>query len=499
MQVNIFDAIKSKTGAMAVFLFKGASLPTELRALDKQLGGMIEMARRTADFKEEKNEIMLLYTGGLLPTPRILLVGLGEAGKFDATVWARAVGTAAAALQSRKICEMAILIPAVAIKKLGASRTGLTAAKAAGVAAYQFSKYKTDQEAVFPPFNFFGVAGLAARDAKNFLAGAAEGAAIAAAMNFVRDLGNTPPMEMTPTALAQTAKNIQKEFPKVKVTVLEKAEMKKLGMGGVLGVSLGSNEPPKFIVMEYFGAARARGVNVFVGKGITFDSGGLSIKPADRMDEMKFDMLGGAAVMGAVRLIAAQKLPVNVIGLIPATENLSGGSAYRPGDILRALNGKTIEILNTDAEGRLILADALSYAAKYKPKTVIDLATLTGAIVVALSDQYAGLFGNDEKFLGRVLSAGASAGDAVWPMPLNEQFTNLIKSEVADMRNTTAGKSEGGGASTAAAFLKEFTSFPWAHLDIAGTAWSMKPQSWIRVGASGFGVHLLYELAKRFV
>jgi len=294
--------------------------------------------------------------------------------------------------------------------------------------------------------------------------------------------------------MAQEARAAGRRFG-FRCTVLDPAAQRRLGMNALLGVARGSREPSQFIVLEYKGPGGKKPL-VWLGKGITFDSGGISIKPADKMEQMKYDMSGGAAVLGAVRAVAALKLPVHVVGLVPATENLPGGSAQKPGDVVRALGGKTIEVINTDAEGRLVLADALGYAQRFKPAAMVDLATLTGACVVALGQHCMGLMTNHPGWGGRVKEAAKRSGERAWELPLWPDYTEAIKSDVADVKNVGDGKA---GTITAAAFLKEFAGkTPWVHLDIAGVAWADADKGYLRKGATGVGVRLLVELARQW-
>lgn len=496
------NPLSEKSDALIIFLPKGKALPREVVALDRASGGMISTALKTEDFKGELLETMLLYPGRSLDRlgmtlSRILLVGLGDPVKLTLLHWQRAVGTAVLTAQSKRLTAISLIVPS-AVKKFGAPQVARALAVGAATATYQFAEYKTDDKEVFPQIKEIALAGLPATVKPDL----EEGHMVGESVNFTRNLGNLPPNVLTPSFMAREAQKLAKEFPAIRVTVFDRKQMEKLGMGCVLGVSKGSHEAPAFIILEYRGQLQTKrgqtqkGPIVFAGKGITFDSGGISIKPSDKMDEMKFDMLGAGAVLGAFRAIALLKLKTHIVGLLPCTENLPGGSAYRPGDILRAYNGKTVEVLNTDAEGRLILADALSYAAKYKPCAVVDLATLTGAIVVALGSPYAGLMGNDEKLVRRVREAGEASGDRVWQLPLTEEYSKEVKSEVADVKNITGTRE--AGSITAAAFLKEFVSYPWAHIDIAATAWNTRSQAWMRGGATGFGVGLIVELVKRF-
>ena len=319
---------------------------------------------------------------------------------------------------------------------------------------------------------------------------------IADAVCFARDLVSAPANEMTPSILAEQARVVAKR-KNVSCRVLEKGQMKALGMNALLGVAAGSDQPPKLIVLEYTGGKKGEAPIALVGKGLTFDSGGISIKPAEKMDEMKTDMAGGAAVLAVIRAAADLKLPVHLVGLVPATENLSGGSALKPGDVLKSHSGRTIEVLNTDAEGRLILADALSYACRYKPSAIIDIATLTGACVVALGEEVAGMLGTDDRMKKALREAADATGELIWELPLWDHYHALIKSYIADYKNS-AGRL--GGAITGAAFLSKFVGeYPWVHLDIAGPAWTTKDRGYIPKGASGIPVRLLMEFLQNRV
>lgn len=446
------------------------------------------------DFDAKFGKTQLLYTDPAMGAARVLLVGLGERKAFSIIRLQRALGIATIAAQSKKLTTFGILMHEAFFKKCKPLVLGEHIARAVKGAAYSYDAYKSNEERHVAAIEAVTLLQVPAVRRTAIERGLVAGTSIANAITLVRDLGNTPPMIMTPTKLAEAAMDVASEYPKtVKCEVMDREQMLELGMGGVLGVAAGSAEPPKFIVMEYNNTPKAGAPIVLVGKGITFDSGGISIKPADKMDEMKFDMLGGATVIGTIAAVAALQLRVRVIGLIPATENLPGGSAYRPGDILRTMSGKTIEVLNTDAEGRIILADALSYAAKLKPRMCVDLATLTGACVVALGTERAGLFSQDTKVTNLIEAAAAYSGDQVWRMPLGEEYSEAIVSEIADVKNISG---RDGSSSAAAAFLAEFVDYPWAHLDIAGTAWNMKSKPWLRAGATGHGVHLMVEFLR---
>jgi len=325
-----------------------------------------------------------------------------------------------------------------------------------------------------------------------FVAVAADGDHLAAGANLARDLSNAPGNDLPPRKLASKAREMSKSYD-LKCEILTRKNITKEKMGALLAVSAGSEEPPRFIILEYGEPSDDYDTIVFVGKGITFDSGGISLKPGSGMEEMKHDMSGAAAVVGAMRAIGEMKPPLHVVGLIPSSENLPDGKALKPGDIITAYSGKTIEIINTDAEGRLVLADALGYADRYKPAAVIDLATLTGACVVALGHAASGMMGNNENLMTRVRSAGDASGERVWPLPLWEEYHDEIKSHIADVKNTGG---RWGGALTAGAFLEKFVDYPWVHLDIAGPAYSEKASDYCPQGATGVGARLLIQMIR---
>ena len=482
--------------ALVVPVFEGTKMPKSYKEIDGFVGGVITRAVSSSDFDEKANSTHLLYpTVQNTVCERVILLGLGNKKKFTLDVLRKAIGSATIMLQGKKIVRFGLVLPEEVFTQAGNKEIGEFIARGVHVGMYSFDQYKTGEGAQVVPVEEVMLIDVSGARQKGLRAGLESGDVIGESITVVRQLGNLPPQEMTPTYLANQAKAIAKAVPGLRCTVLEKDQIIKEGMGGLLGVASGSAEPPKFIMLEYNGTGSKKTKPiVLVGKGITFDSGGISIKPSHQMDEMKYDMLGGATVIGALRTAAALKLKKHVIGLVPATENLSGAAAYRPGDILKAANGKTIEVLNTDAEGRLILADALSYAQRLEPKYVVDLATLTGACLVALGMERAALFSEEEKLLDLIEDAAEKTGDQVWQLPLGPEYTEMITSKIADVKNI-GGKY--GGTCTAAAFLQQFTDYPWAHLDIAGTGWNMKPKPWIRAGATGYGVHLLTEFLRK--
>jgi len=370
------------------------------------------------------------------------------------------------AIQDAGLGEAALYVSDLAVKDRDAKWMTMQAAMASLESAYRFDSLKSKSRSQRKTLKRIILGSL--RESKGVGSALERGIAIGEGINFARDLGNLPPNICTPGYLAEQARALGK-MHKLKVTVLERKDMEKLGMGSLLSVSDGSRQPPKLITLEYYGGAKKQKPVVLVGKGVTFDTGGISLKPSAEMDEMKYDMSGAGSVLGTMSAVAAMKLPLNVVGVIPATENMPGGKATRPGDIVTSMSGQTIEILNTDAEGRLILCDALTYAARFEPAAIIDIATLTGACVIALGHVASGLFANDDRLAEEITVAGQTAWDRVWHMPVWEDYQDQLKSNFADMANIGG---RPGGSITAACFLARYArKFKWAHLDIAGTAW----------------------------
>lgn len=438
----------------------------------------------------------LLFTA--IPTSEkhahVLFVGLGSVKKLQMRTACESIAQAVKHAQDKKQSELTIVLPKELVDIGGARELGEMLVRLIETTTYHFTRYLTDETRHATKLKKVEFVGIPKSKQLAFRQGLVSGQVLAEAITFTRDLGNHTPSDMHPLELVASVKKMCAGVPKLNVHHLNKKEIEAEGMGGLLGVSAGSERPPAFLIMEYTGGKKTDAPVVYVGKGVTFDAGGISIKPSNHMHEMKFDMMGGATVIGAVLAIAKLKLPVNVVGLVPATENLPSGTAIVPSDILRMHSGKTVEVQDTDAEGRLILADALSYAKKYKPKFVIDLATLTGACVVAIGETRAGLWSTDDRLAERLSAVGNKTGDLVWRMPLGADFSDQLKSDVADLKNITE---RWGSANTAAAFLQEFVAWPWAHIDIAGVAWSNKLAPSRRSGASGWGVSLLVDLVRR--
>ena len=445
------------------------------------------------DFKGKKNQIAVVYPQGSAPPARLVLVGLGPRGNFTLEVARQASGAAVRSALALGVTQITSTVHGIELPGASPEWCAQATTEGALLGAYRYDAYQTNATPSPVLDTFTLVCGQRTR-ANAISAGVAIGKITAEAAIVARNLSNMPGNALSPADLGEFAEKMAKRSH-LKCKALTRNAIEKEGMGALLAVSQGSVAPPRFIILEYGEAAEAHDTLVFVGKGVTFDSGGLSIKPADRMEEMKHDMSGAAAVVGALQAIAELQLPLHVVGLIPATENLPSGSAMRPGDVIRALSGKTIEIINTDAEGRLILADALGYACRYKPAAVIDLATLTGACVVALGQAASGMMGNNEALMAAVRTAGESSGERVWPLPLWEDYHDLIKSHIADVKNTGG---RWGGALTAGAFLEKFVDYPWVHLDIAGTAWIDSDKPYCPKGATGVGARLLVELARNW-
>lgn len=484
----VVGALYKRAGQQA----KGVELPKVTERMDSLLGGLISEVCTGGEFQGQPGELITIHTMGKLAAKRIVVVGLGMQEKLSLQVLQRASAIAARHLQSTGAQQIVF-----ALEWEGTSidlAQGVQAeVEGALLGLYTFRKYQSahlngNGQGVKQVRLFVNEANDTAIEAAVH-----RGVVLAEATNFARDLVNEPPNVLTPTELANRACAMAKQFG-LEYEVLDRPEMEKLGMGGLLGVSQGSEEPPKFIILRYRGAPNSADKGMaLVGKGITFDSGGLDLKTADGMRNMKTDMAGAAAVIGGMQAIAALKPAINVTALVPTTENMPSGSSYRPGDILRLMNGKTIEIVNTDAEGRLVLADALSYAAKEGLSPMIDVATLTGGIGVALGPIMSGLFCNDEELCDEILAAAKAAGEKFWPMPLDEEYSELIASDIADIKQT------GGRLASpinAAKILEHFVGdAKWAHLDIAGTAYIDSKKPYQEKGATGFAVRTLAELA----
>ncbi len=468
----------------------GVSLSTTATRIDTLLEGLLHERCQDGEFQGHLGELLTIHPAGRLAVKRVVVVGLGEQEKVDTQAIRRASAIASRYLQNTAAKQI-VLAPYGDLSHLDDALVAQAQVEGALLGVYQFRGYQSSGN---NGTSVSQVLLLADDEHKNIYEQALhKGQILAEATNFARDLINEPPNVLSPTELAHRATAMAKQYG-LESEVFDEAKIKQLGMGGLLGVTQGSAQPPHFIILRYRGAPQSSDKGMaLVGKGITFDTGGISLKPADHMDEMKGDMGGAAAVIGAMQAIADLKPSINVTALVPTCENMPGGSAFRPGDILRILNGKTIEIVNTDAEGRLILADALSYATREGFSPVIDLATLTGGIVVALGSTMTGLFCNDESLTNDILTAGRIAGEKFWPMPLDDEYGDQIKSDIADIKQTGG---RPASSVTAAKILQQFIdgSARWAHLDIAGTSYIDTTKSYQEKGATGVGVRTLTEL-----
>ena len=477
------DLSKLKTDCVIVGVFESKKLSTAAQVLDEVSKGAILKAASSGDISGKSGSTLLLQTVPNVAAKRVLLVGFGVEKEYGNKSFVSAMTAAFKTLKKCAATDVAIPLNA----KHASADIAWKVEQATILAiegAYRFNqmKSKVDNKHVGKAVAFH-LDGKVNEKALN--AAIKRGEAIGEGMNLTKDLGNMPPNVATPAYLASTARDLAKAY-KFKCTILEKKDMAKLGMNTLLAVSQASYQPPKFIVLEHSGGKKGAAPVVLVGKGITFDTGGISIKPSAEMDEMKYDMCGAGSMLGAMKTVGMMKLPLNVVMLVPTCENMPGGNATRPGDIVKSMAGHTVEILNTDAEGRLILCDALTYAERFKPAVVVDAATLTGAMVIALGHITTGIFANDDKLAAELVNAGTAANDAAWHLPMNDEYDALLKSNFADIPNISGGRA--GGSITAACFLGRFTkSYKWAHMDIAGTAW----KSGADKGATGRPVPLL--------
>ena len=482
---------KQRAGCVVVGVFEGRRLSDSAQAIDAASGKFLSEVLRGGDLEGTLGKTLMLHHVRKVPADRVLLVGLGRERDFNEAAFRTAMAAAVKAIRSTGASDATVCLTDIPLKHHDTGWKVEHAVLAIMEGVYHFDRLKSKK----PPNKRAlrkVVLHVSTRDeiAQGEIA-VTRGTAIAEGVSFAKDLGNLPGNLCTPTYLAEQAVDLAKRHG-MKIEVLEQKDCEKLGMGCFLAVAQGSREPPKFILIEYQGGKRGAPPVALVGKGITFDTGGISIKPAAEMDEMKFDMCGAASVLGTLKAIALMKLPLNVVAAIPSTENMPGGKAIKPGDIVTTMSGQTVEILNTDAEGRLILCDALTYVEKFKPAAVVDIATLTGAMVIALGHVATGLFANSDPLARELLQAGETAWDRAWHLPLWDDYQEALKSNFADIPNIG---SRAGGAITAACFLSRFTkAYPWAHLDIAGPGW----KSGAEKGATGRPVALLtHFLIKR--
>ena len=492
MEIKVIagDVAQLEADAIVVNLFEGVTQPGGATGtVDKALDGAITSLISRGEIKGKFEEVSIVHTFGRLPAGIVAIVGLGKRDDFGVDKVRRATGQFCRTLRKLNCRKIATVLHGAGAGNIELKDSAQAVTEGAILGLYSFNRYKrTESEDVDEIL-------LVERQREKLpilepVVG--NGKLIAEAANLARDMGNEPANYMTPDRMAETARELASKYD-LGCTVFQREDMETMGMGALLGVAKGSSQPPKLITLTYKGDEHSREAIGFLGKGITFDSGGISIKPSEGMGEMKADMAGAASVIAALAAIAQLKPKINVTGIVPATENLPSGTALKPGDILKAMNGKTIEVISTDAEGRLILADALSYGVKQGLAPLIDLATLTGACRVALGLSYSGVFGNDQRWTDKVLEAAERTGERMWHMPMPEEYGEQIKSEIADVKNTG---NRYGGAITAALFLAEFVDkTPWVHIDIAGPRLSHKESGYMVKGATGVGVRTLVELA----
>lgn len=479
----------STTDCLIIGTFEGKKPGPELTELDQLSDGLLGKVLKSGDFSGETAQTLLLSAPAGLACQRLLLVGCGKKKELDARAWRKISEATAKALLATRATKALTNLHSLPLEGQDTAWMASQLIEAIGQASYRFDKLKSKGKADKPPALKRLAFLVADQEQESQLKPAlSQAEAINQGMKLCKDLANLPGNVCTPSYLADQAEALGEEFKTIKTSVLDEKAMEKLGMGALLSVSRGSREPAKLIVMEYNGlkkgAAKGKPI-VLVGKGLTFDAGGISLKPAAAMDEMKYDMCGGASVFGVMRAIAAMKLPLQVVGVVPSSENLPDGAANKPGDIVTTMSGQTVEILNTDAEGRLILCDALTYSQRFEPEEVIDIATLTGACIVALGNHAAGLLGNDQTLCDGLLAAAEASGDRAWQLPLWPEYDEQLKSPFADMANIGGREA---GTITAASFLARYTrEMRWAHLDIAGTAWKGGSEK----GATGRPVPLL--------
>ncbi|MBA7473383.1 Cytosol aminopeptidase [subsurface metagenome] len=474
--VNLFEGVKNPGGATA--------------AVDKALGGLITQLIAEGEIKGKRNEITLIHSMGKIAPERVVVAGLGKEEEITLSVIRGVAAEACRFLRRVGATQVATIAHGAGVGGIDAEKSAQAVTEGAMLGLYTFRKHQTKEAEEGEIEQLL----IVERDEEKLAAlerGCAGGRIMAEATNLARDMANEPANYMTPTHMAEVAQRVADEWG-FECRILEQADMERLGMGALLSVARGSRQPPKLILLNYKGGDPAKSPLGLVGKGITFDSGGISIKPSEGLGDMKGDMAGGAAVIATMRAIGELRPKVNVTALVPATENLPDGAALKPGDIVQASNGKTIEVVTTDAEGRLILADALCYARKLGLSPVVDVATLTGACHIALGDLCTGAFSNNQELVDSVIKAGEEAGEYIWQMPMYEEYKEQNKSDIADIKNS-AGR--WGGAITGAQFLAEFVEeTPWVHLDIAGPSRAEKDRTYLVKGATGVAVRTLANL-----
>lgn len=475
-----------RTGCVILGVYEHRTLSSAAAEFDKATNGLLKKVLKDGDMDGSSEQTVMVHYPAGAKCERVILVGCGKASEFNVRAYQQAACSAARAVNTSGSGDATSYLAELEVSGRSSQQKVRTLVEVARSVAYIPDALKSEKDKSERPIRRLAI-GVDAADMSSARKALAEGEAIASGVELARTLGDLPGNICTPSYLASQARALGKSSTKLKVSVMNEADMKKLGMGSLLSVSRGSRQPAKLITLQYNGGKAGEKPVALVGKGVTFDSGGISLKPGAAMDEMKYDMCGAASVLGTLKACIAMKLPVNVVGIIPATENLPDGDASKPGDIVTSMSGQTIEVLNTDAEGRLILCDALTYCGKFKPAAVVDIATLTGACVIALGSHAAGLLSNDDELADELLLAGKSADDRAWHLPLWDEYQQQLKSNFADMANIGGREA---GTITAACFLSRFTKkYRWAHLDIAGVAWKDGDEK----GATGRPVSLLTQ------
>ena len=483
IKAETVSPVKKRTSILCTFCFEDTNVAIGLGKLNKKIDQTISQSIKEINGK--KGKISIIHSHKEILSERVLIAGLGKKNKLTSDIIRDVTGIITKKIYELKIKEFSIIIP----EKISITNDQIISSivEGANLSLYKFDLFKKEKSNnKEPDLTLLTSDKNVEKIIKNSIT-------ISDAVKFTRDVANLPPNECPPAKLGEIAKKMANQN-KMKCTVFSKNEIKSKGLGGVTAVGQGSKNEPKFIILEYKNGKKEQKPILLVGKAVTFDTGGISLKPGEKMDEMKFDKCGGGTVLGVMKAISELKLPINVVAIIPSVENMPSGDAFRPGDIIKLFNGKTAEILNTDAEGRLILADGLSYGIKhYQPSSVMDFATLTGACIVALGTNVAAIISNNTKFASKIKAASTKTSEEVWELPINDDYMDMVKSKVADIKNLGMGRA--AGTITAAAFLANSVgNVPWVHFDIAGTAWiqpSTKSKSYNSHGATGFGVRLV--------
>lgn len=490
MKISFSKPVLPAEGALVVGVLEGGALTPAAAKADAATGGQIVRAIAASRFEGKKDQTLLIQAPAGLEVSRVLLAGLGKAAEFDALAAEGLGGTVVAQLSSLGDASVTVLLDGLEAAPLPLAEIAAAVGLGARLRSYRFDKYRTkEKKEDKPSLKKLVVAVEPQAEAKKLYATQDQ---VADGVFLTRDLASEPANVIYPESLAEIAKSLAPLG--LEVEVLGEKQMKKLGMGALLGVGQGSARDSQLVTLRWTGGKKDEAPVAFVGKGVCFDSGGISIKPAANMEDMKWDMGGAAVVVGLMKALALRKAKVNAVGVIGLVENMPSGTAQRPGDVVTSMSGQTIEVINTDAEGRLVLADALWYTQEtFKPQAIIDLATLTGAIIISLGSHFAGLFSNDDELSEKLTAAGKAVGEKLWRMPVDDPYDKMIKSEIADMKNVGEG---GAGSVTAAMFLKRFIKdgVKWAHLDIAGVTWAKADKPVVPKGATAFGVRLLDRL-----